>query len=130
MRFTLIEWEILAAATEDHYGLWEIITVARGVEPDMSEGPLLNLSRSVLTQLLRRGLITIYWMKHHAGWEEEVPASDSEALLYDDSNWLPPNIDIDQAYVAVGATELGARDWQKSPHPSGANGSGQKVPPS
>ena len=122
IKFTILEWELLACANEDAYGLRELLNCTRTLHPTMSEKDILSMTRDATGKLLNLGLIYICWFRHTTNEENEIPLEEANRLLQADSTWGPIEPGTGQLYLAVLATEDGRTTWQKSPHPANENG--------
>lgn len=116
LTFSPVEWELLASAVEDVYGLWEALATVRSAPLNIPEREVLAVARETLTSLLERGLIYICWFRHERNQEERVSTDEATKLLADPSRWEPPA--WNDRYVAFAATPQGTRAWERAPVPS------------
>jgi hypothetical protein len=115
MTFSRVEWELLASANEDVYGLWEVLATVRSAPLNVPESQALAVAKDALQSLLDRGLIYICWFRHEDSQEERIPAREAAGFLAGPSCWDAP-LSGDR-YLAFTATPAGLRAWQRAAVP-------------
>jgi hypothetical protein len=112
MKVTEVEQEILSLATEDAYGLWEVLPVVRKFFPGLDERETREVAERTLHQLIARNLIRLYRGTRFAGEEKPLASAENETALSDARSWNE-NAPSTQEHVRIVATELGEREYYR-----------------
>ena len=88
---------VLEMASEDWYGLYEVIWHMNKVQPDIPESSKIEAARTAITSLLEAGKIRIGWLEWPKGGPPtQIENSEVGELLQDAKSWQPS-----QRYVVL-----------------------------
>jgi hypothetical protein len=119
MNFTRLEWEIMAAACEDAYALWDLLGDARNVLGSKDSAYLIRETRKVIETLLERRLVSAFWFRHEDNSELDIPPDEARQILARDEQWDAELAERrGEYYFAIGTTREGLTAWQRSIKPS------------
>jgi hypothetical protein len=103
-----LQREVLTMATEDMYGLYEIVWTLNESHPDVPKEEKVALGREVIRGLLGRQLVELHRLEWNPPREVRVILPDElEAVLQDPSSWDPG-----QEYIGFVATSEGIRQYR------------------
>jgi hypothetical protein len=103
-----LEREVWTMATEDMYGLYEIVWTLNELHPDVPKEEKVAVGREVIRGFLGRQLIALHRLEWHPPREVgAIPSDEVEAVLEDPSSWEPG-----QEYIGFVATAEGMRQYR------------------
>lgn len=108
------EYEVLAQANEDWYGLWELPVSFRALFPGKPDSQIVEMARDSVQSLLRKGFIYVCDFRHEGNLENTLSPDQAVAAISNPEKWSPP-ADVHETYIAFTATKSGERAWRESP---------------
>lgn len=105
MTMTDLGWMVLLDTSDDDYGLFEIVDMARGFDGTASRFALVNEARSLVEALVRQDFLRLFRRPYSGGASVEIRADEIERVLADSKSWEVP--EPKGEVVVVFATELG-----------------------
>lgn len=97
------ELGILDIATEDYYGLWEVLWAAKEYFPELGPCDLFLETKLRIFEMVEEGLIQIFWLS--PSLEEIVLAEDWKEQLENPENWDIAS--ADRWHLRIASTEKG-----------------------
>jgi hypothetical protein len=106
-----VRMEALSLATEDYFGLYELIWGLNARFPDASIDEKLNAAQAALAELLSQGLVEVYFARSSPS--EYIPLDPKRAptLIADPDSWRSPSQVLDGTFYAFCATPAGERAY-------------------
>jgi len=110
--YDAIQREILDLATEDRYGLWEIVGSIEQDHPELTSEEALSTAKEMVGSMLRAGLLG---MEREHPSEHYVELEDQEALEISakDHSWEIPKTGGRDPLYWVYATDAGRRAYHR-----------------
>ncbi|MGH9782814.1 MAG: hypothetical protein ACRD88_01405 [Terriglobia bacterium] len=109
MKPDLVARLVLELASEDLFGLWEILWAVRGKDPSVGKSVQEAAVRETVRRLLRQGFVNLYRRTGVSSDETLVEADLIESILDAATPWREPHVN-EPAYL-VGATEKGKKAY-------------------
>ena len=97
--------KILELATEDSYGIWEIIWGLRDLYAASSEAELRSIAEKVIREMLAKGWIRLLLRRGAMGEEIEVRPDELDSALSNSNSWKEPAANSFQ--LLLGITQKG-----------------------
>ncbi|MEQ8526064.1 hypothetical protein [Gracilimonas sp.] len=94
--------EILSLATEDYFGLYEIIWGLNNEFPELSEAKKISRSKKAISELLQEELIQLYKIEVSNEKYVLIPADEIGSFLEKAESWKPGS-----SYIGFTATLKG-----------------------
>ncbi|QIM16609.1 hypothetical protein G7067_09645 [Leucobacter insecticola] len=97
---------LLWLAVEDYAGLWEAVWELRSIHPDAADGFLLDRARVILSELIEKNLIQLFFYQESSEALWSVASDEVGELLAKAENWVEPKSDED-ILIRFSATSAG-----------------------
>jgi hypothetical protein len=104
---------VIDMAVEDWTGLWEVIWHLNTDYPELAPEQKEQTADHAIRDLLARGLIRLVNFEEIGNEEQAIPGEDTDHVLQQHRNWLPPAIPFSK-HVRFVATEAGIKIWRQN----------------
>jgi hypothetical protein len=92
--------DIVSDGQEDYYGLYEVIWGLNSRYPEATDAAKREVSREVMTALVRAGEVVLYRTQWNSNTYEAVGQAEALGLVADPRSWELPS---EQAYICYTA---------------------------
>jgi len=105
------ERAILWLAIEDFSGMWEVAWQFRSRRPRDTDVELNERAKDVLSRLLLRGWVDLYYCEEPYGKLSRIPSGETDSILGDASAWDEPR--AGEVSKRIGATPEGRKAYEQ-----------------
>jgi len=104
-----LDCEIMSMASEDMYGLHEIVWTLNVSHPNVAKEDKVAAAQSAVRSLLSRKYIVLHRLQWHPTLDlGAIPPDQADAVITDPASW-----EASQEYIGFVATAAGRREYQE-----------------
>ncbi len=94
--------EILSMASEDYYGLYEVIWLLNNLQPHLAEGTRVEMAKTSVRELLASGQINIYESIGLSNDYKRLSKEVAERVIMNEVSWDLPSKESTNYFISAG----------------------------